>query len=135
MNLYQQCNHRSFVYPSLLTPMNSDLSKKTLEIIPLKAQNVCLFKLKKKKSLNISFLGSLCKKMRIFVKVCGKAETLLSMMGKGLVVPIAQVLHRPLARKMRGQTTHPRSLCVPGLRSTPCLEARVNWMHAPLPRH
>lgn len=44
--------------------MNSDLSKKTLKIIPLKAQNVGL---KKKKSLNISFLGSLCKKIRIFV--------------------------------------------------------------------
>lgn len=47
MNLYQQCNHRSFVYPSLLSPMNSDLSKKTLKIIPLKAQNVGL---KKKKA-------------------------------------------------------------------------------------
>lgn len=72
---------------------------------------MCLLKEKKLKSLQISSLGSLDNK-KLYLGV-GKAETLLSMEGNGLAMPITQTLQVSSARKGQGKTPS-RSLGVLG---------------------
>lgn len=50
----------------------------------------------------MSSIGSPCKKITSFVYVCGKAETLLSMKGNGLVMLVAEILYLSWARKTTG---------------------------------